>query len=64
MKNGLSAGTISFKAAVRTAARAARRRAFRKGLPVAISKNGKVVFVYKDKSEVAASSSLTAVKSI
>lgn len=42
---------ISFRAAVRTVSRAARRKAFRKGLPVAITKNGKVVFVYKDKSE-------------
>ena len=38
--------------AIRTAARAARRKAFRKGLPVAVSKNGKVVNIYKDKTEV------------
>ena len=49
---------ISFRAAVRTVARAARRKAFRKGLPVAITKNGKVVFVYKDKSETTSDSSI------
>lgn len=54
MKNESINGIISFKAAVRTAAKAARRKAFRKGLPVAISKNGKVVFIYKDKREVLA----------
>jgi hypothetical protein len=57
MKNGSTIGIISLRAAIRTAAKVARRRAFRKGLPVAISRNGKVVFVYKDKREVAAGSS-------
>jgi hypothetical protein len=57
MKNGLTIGIVSFRAAIRTAAGVARRRAFRKGLPVAISRNGKVIFVYKDKREVAAGSS-------
>lgn len=51
MKKQAATDIVSFKAAVRTIARAARRKAFRKGLPVAITKNGKVVFVYKDKSE-------------
>ncbi len=45
---------ISFKAAVKTVAQSARRSAFRKGLPVAISKDGKVVLVYKDNREEAA----------
>lgn len=57
MKNGSTTDILSFKAAIRTVSKAARRNAFRKGLPVAISKNGKVVFVYKDKLEVAATSS-------
>ena len=60
MKNGTVTNISSFRAAVRTAARVARRRAFRKGLPVAISKNGKVVFVYKNKEEVTANSSANA----
>lgn len=51
MKKETTADILSFRAVVRTAARAARRRAFRKGFPVAISKNGKVLFVYKDKRE-------------
>jgi hypothetical protein len=53
MKNGKT-HISSFRTAIRTAARVARRRAFRKGLPVAISRNGKVFFVYKDKREVIA----------
>jgi DNA integrity scanning protein DisA with diadenylate cyclase activity len=58
MKNKSTTDLISFRAAIRTAARVARRRAFRKGFPVAISKNGKVVFVYKDNREVIANSSV------
>lgn len=58
MRKELSTDITSFRAAIRTAARVARRRAFRKGLPVAISKNGKVVFVFKDKSEIIANSSI------
>jgi hypothetical protein len=57
MKKGSTADIISFRAAIRTAAKVARRRAFRKGLPVAISRNGKVIFVYKDKREASAGSS-------
>lgn len=38
--------------ALKTAALAARRKAFRKGYPVAISRNGKVIFIYKDNTEV------------
>lgn len=57
MKNGSATDLNSFRAAIRTAARVARTRAFRKGLPVAISKNGKVVFVYKDNREVVVRSS-------
>ncbi len=49
---------ISFKAAVKTVAQSARRSAFRKGLPVAISKDGKVVLVYKDNREEAADFSI------
>ncbi|MDZ4809675.1 MAG: hypothetical protein SGI96_15615 [Bacteroidota bacterium] len=56
MKNE-STNLSSFRAAIRSAARVARRRAFRKGLPVAISKNGNVVFVYKDNREVIVKSS-------
>ena len=52
MKNGSTTYLTSLRAAIRTAARVARRRAFRKGLPVAISKNGRVLFVYKDNREV------------
>lgn len=52
MKNGSTTHLSSFRAAIRTAARAARRKAFRKGQPVAISKDGKVVFVYKNNQEV------------
>lgn len=59
MKNSSATDISSFRSAIRTAARAARRRAFRRGFPVAISKNGKVVFVYKDKREVTANSSAT-----
>ncbi len=51
MKNGLTSDLTSLRVAIRTAARVARRRAFRKGLPVAISKNGRVLFVYKDNRE-------------
>lgn len=58
MKKEFNTDITSFRVAIRTAARVARRRAFSKGLPVAISKNGKVVFVYKDKSEVTANSSI------
>jgi len=47
----------SFRVALRTAARAARRKAFRKGFPIAISKNGKVFFVFKDNREVPLSKS-------
>ena len=54
MKNDSTTDILSFKAAIKTVSKAARRKAFRKGLPVAISKNGKVVFVFKDKREVAA----------
>ncbi len=57
MKNGSTTDISSFRNAIRTAARVARRRAFRKGLPVAISKNGKVVFVYKNNHEEIANSS-------
>ena len=52
MKNGSTTDLTSLRDAIRTAARVARRRAFRKGLPVAISKNGRVLFVYKDNREV------------
>jgi DNA integrity scanning protein DisA with diadenylate cyclase activity len=52
MKNKSTTDLISFRAAIRTAARVARRRAFRKGLPIAISRNGKVILIYKDNSEV------------
>jgi DNA integrity scanning protein DisA with diadenylate cyclase activity len=56
MKNGSTTEISSFRTAIRTAARVARRRAFRKNLPVAISRNGKVVFVYKNNEEVTANS--------
>ena len=56
MKKGTDTDISSFREAVKTVATAARKKAFRKGLPVAISKNGKVVFVYKDKKEVIADS--------
>ncbi|HKO81523.1 MAG TPA: hypothetical protein VJU78_14060 [Chitinophagaceae bacterium] len=52
MKKDSVTNLSSFRAAIRTAARAARRKAFRKGQPVAISRNGKVVFVYKNKREI------------
>ncbi|BDA79213.1 hypothetical protein LPTSP3_g21430 [Leptospira kobayashii] len=39
------------------AADAARRKAFKKNLPVAILKDGNVVLVYKDKSEIIVTSS-------
>lgn len=57
MKSHSGENISSFRAALRTAARAARRKAFRKGLPIAISKNGKVFFVYKDRREVPLSKS-------
>ncbi len=47
-----TANKPTLRASLRTASRAARRKAFRKGLPIAVSKNGKVVFVYKDNREV------------
>jgi hypothetical protein len=59
MKKRLGADITSFRVAIRTAARVARRKAFRKGLPVAISRNGKVVFVYKDNSEITDNSPTT-----
>jgi hypothetical protein len=52
MKKKSTTELISFRTVIRTAARVARRRAFSKGFPVAISKNGKVVLIYKDKREV------------
>jgi len=51
MKSKSSGSIASFRASIRTAARSARRKAFRKGLPVAISKNGKVIFVYRNNKE-------------
>jgi len=57
MKKGSSADVSSFRAVLRTAAKAARRKAFRKGLPIAVSKNGKVIFIYKGNREVIADSS-------
>lgn len=38
----------SLKNALRTVARSARRQAFRKGLPIAVTRDQKVVFIYKD----------------
>lgn len=52
-----STHTLTFRGAVKTAARSARLRAFRRGLPVAISRNGKVVLIYKNKREIIVSSS-------
>ena len=40
-----------FKMVIRGAAKAARRKAFKKNLPVAISKDGEVFLVYKDNRE-------------
>ena len=51
MKN-VSVNKPTLRTALKTAARAARRKAFRKGFPVAVSRNGKVVFIYKDNTEV------------
>ena len=62
MKNGSAKNISSFRTAIRTAAKVARRKAFRKGLPVAISRNGKIIFVYKDNREVTAESA-TIIKS-
>jgi len=42
----------TLRAALRTASKAARLKAFRKGLPVAVSRGGKVVFIYKDNKEI------------
>lgn len=50
-KNGANKVSNDFKAAIRGAAKAARSKAFRKNLPVAISKDGAVYLVYKDKRE-------------
>ncbi len=52
MKTKTGNSAMTFRAAIRGAARAARRKAFRNNMPVAITKNGKVVFIYKDKREV------------
>jgi len=52
MKTKAGNSAITFRAAIRGAASAARRKAFRNNMPVAITKNGKVVFIYKDKREV------------
>lgn len=56
MKKNPGNSLTSFRAALRSAARAARRTAFRKGKPIAVSKDGKVLIVYKDKKEVEFSS--------
>ncbi len=45
--------------AIRIAARGARRKAFNRGFPVAVSKKGKVVLIYKDNREVNAYPSST-----
>ena len=52
MKYESTTDISSLRAAIRTAAKVARRRAFRKGLPIAISRDGKVILIYKDKREV------------
>ena len=57
MKKNSITHLSSFRAALRTAARAARRKAFRKGQPIAISRNGKVVFIYKNNQEIEVQSS-------
>jgi len=56
MKNGSANSISSFRAAIRSAARAARKKAFRKGMPIAISRNGKVFIIYKDNTEIELSS--------
>lgn len=56
MKSSSATHSTTLKAAIRTAAKSARLKAFRKGLPVAISRNGKVFFVYKGNKEIAAPS--------
>jgi len=48
---------MSLRDALRTASKSARRKAFKKGLPVAISKNGQIFFVYKNREEKIAPSS-------
>lgn len=50
-KNGANKISNDFKSALRGAAKAARRKAFRKNMPVAISKDGAVYLIYKDKRE-------------
>jgi hypothetical protein len=52
MKNTAANNLSSLRSAVRSASIAARRKAFRKGLPVGVSKNGKIFLLYKDKKEV------------
>lgn len=52
MKNSSVNSLSSFRAAIKTASKAARRKAFRKGLPVAISRNGQIVLVYKDREVI------------
>ena len=52
MKKDLTTNIASFRASSKTAAKVARMRAFRKGLPVAISRDGKVFLVYKDNTEI------------
>lgn len=49
MKRGINPNPISIKEVLKGATKVARRRAFRNNLPVAVSKNGNVVYIYKDK---------------
>ncbi len=57
MKKTTTSELSSFRAAIKTATKAARQKSFRKGFPVAVSKNGKVVLIYKDNREELASKS-------
>ena len=41
----------TFKSAIAGLSRAARRKAFRNNQPVAVTKNGKVVLIYKNNKE-------------
>lgn len=44
----------SFSVEIAGAAITARKRAFKKGLPIAIAENGKVYLVYKDETKIEA----------
>jgi hypothetical protein len=45
---------LSFSVEIAGAAVTARKKAFKKGLPIAIAENGKVYLIYKDESKIEA----------